>query len=104
MSYELYRHTTLGVCLQDALDEMIGTQQINPQLALRVLKQFDKSVGKALSSRVRTRYNFKGRLKTYRWLKMYYYQVLYNLCHFHLLWDNNFYLSIGLIVFLLKRY
>lgn len=66
MSYELYRHTTLGVCLQDALDEMIGSQQINPQLALRVLKQFDKSVSKALSSRVRTRYNFKGHLKTYR--------------------------------------
>ena len=66
MSYELYRNTTLGMCLQDSLDEMIGTQQISPQLALKVLKQFDKSVSKALSSRVRTRYTFKAHLKTYR--------------------------------------
>lgn len=67
MSYELYRNTTLGVCLQDALDEMISNQQISPNLALRVLKQYDKSISKALSSRVRTRYSFKAHLKTYRY-------------------------------------
>lgn len=69
MTYELYRNTTLGMCLQDSLDEMIGTQQMSPQLALRVLKQFDKSVSKALSSRVRTRYTFKAQLKTYRYVR-----------------------------------
>ena len=65
MSYQLYRNTTLGITLQDSLDELISSQQITPDLALKVLKQFDSSMGAHLS-RVRTRYNFKGKLKVYR--------------------------------------
>ena len=78
MAYELYRHTTLGMCLQDALDEMISSQQVPPNLALQVLKQFDRSINKALSSRVRTRYGFKGRLKTYRYCDNVWTCILHN--------------------------
>ncbi|XP_046856993.1 transcription initiation factor IIA subunit 2-like [Xenia sp. Carnegie-2017] len=65
MSYELYRNTTLGNSLQESLDELIQSQQINPQLALQVLQQFDKAINHALSSQ-KSRASFKGHLKVYR--------------------------------------
>lgn len=66
-SYQLYRNTTLGISLQDALDEQIRTQQVTPGLALKVLQQFDKSMTQSLSQKVKTRYTFKGKLKVYRY-------------------------------------
>ena len=66
------------MCLQDALDEMISSQQVPPNLALQVLKQFDCSINKALSSRVRTRYTFKGHLKTYRYCDNVWTCILHN--------------------------
>ena len=44
MSYQLYRSTTLGNCLQETLDELISQQAISPQVAIRVLLEFDKSI------------------------------------------------------------
>lgn len=35
-------------------------------MSTRVLKEFDKSINNALATRVKTRYNFKGTLSTYR--------------------------------------
>ncbi|KAI9145720.1 transcription initiation factor IIA, gamma subunit, helical domain-containing protein [Paraphysoderma sedebokerense] len=64
--YELYRRSTLGMCLTDALDELIQTGQINPQLAHKVLLQFDKSVTEALNTQVRAKASFKGSLDIYR--------------------------------------
>ncbi len=67
MSYQLYRNTTLGHTLQEALDELMQLQLLSPNLALRVLLQFDRSINAALSTRVRNRLNFKAdRLNTYR--------------------------------------
>ncbi len=66
-SYQLYRNTTLGIALQDALDEQIKTQQISPDLALKVLQRFDKSMTQSLNQKVKTRYTFKGKLKVYRY-------------------------------------
>jgi transcription initiation factor TFIIA small subunit len=66
MSYQLYRNTTLGHTLQESLDELIQLGQITPQLALKVLLQFDKSINQALSTRVNKKYSFKGELNTYR--------------------------------------
>ena len=40
--------------------------QISEKLAGRVLREFDKSINNALAARVKTRYNFKGTLSTYR--------------------------------------
>uniref|UniRef100_H2ZB97 Transcription initiation factor IIA subunit 2 n=1 Tax=Ciona savignyi TaxID=51511 RepID=H2ZB97_CIOSA len=66
MSYQLYRNTSLGNSLQESLDELIQSQQITPQLALRVLLEFDKAINHGLSSRVRNRVTFRGDLNTYR--------------------------------------
>jgi len=66
-SYQMYRSTTLGTTLQESLDELIQTGQITPQLALKVMTTFDKAINKALSTRVKSRLNFKAQhLKTYR--------------------------------------
>ena len=35
--YELYRRTSIGIALTDALDELVSTGQVDPQLALKVL-------------------------------------------------------------------
>ncbi|BFZ14086.1 unnamed protein product [Candidula unifasciata] len=66
MSYQLYRNTTLGHTLQESLDELIQMGQISPQLALKVLLQFDKAINQALASRVKSKVTFKGKLNTYR--------------------------------------
>ncbi|XP_059247248.1 transcription initiation factor IIA subunit 2-like [Mustela nigripes] len=66
MAYQLHRNTTLGNSLQESLDELIQSQQITPQLALQVLRQFGKAINSALAQRVRNRVNFRGSLNTYR--------------------------------------
>lgn len=67
MSYQLYRNTTLGHTLQEALDELMQDQVLSPQLALRVLLQFDRSINSALSTRIKTKVSFKAdKLNTYR--------------------------------------
>ncbi|EFN85582.1 Transcription initiation factor IIA subunit 2 [Harpegnathos saltator] len=67
MSYQLYRNTTLGNTLQESLDELIQYGQITPQLAIKVLLQFDKVINQALATRVKSRLTFKaGKLNTYR--------------------------------------
>ena len=67
MSYQLYRNTTLGNTLQEALDELMQMKLLNDDIALKVLKQFDSSVNAALSGRVKTKLNFKAdKLDTYR--------------------------------------
>ncbi|XP_055322041.1 transcription initiation factor IIA subunit 2 [Sitodiplosis mosellana] len=67
MSYQLYRNTTLGNTLQESLDELIQFGQITPQLALKVLLQFDKSINTALNTKVKARVTFKAaKLNTYR--------------------------------------
>ncbi|XP_064596492.1 transcription initiation factor IIA subunit 2-like [Liolophura sinensis] len=65
-SYQLYRNTTLGHTLQESLDELIQCGQITPQLALKVLLQFDKAINNGLATRVKNRISFKGHLDTYR--------------------------------------
>jgi transcription initiation factor TFIIA small subunit len=35
--YELYRRTSIGLALTDALDELVSSGQVDPQLALKVL-------------------------------------------------------------------
>nr|ABM55601.1 transcription initiation factor IIA gamma chain-like protein [Maconellicoccus hirsutus] len=67
MTYQLYRNTTLGNTLQESLDELIQYGQITPQLAIKVLLQFDKTINNALATKVKTRISFKaGKLSTYR--------------------------------------
>ncbi len=62
MNYELYRRSAPGQALTDALDELIQNQQITPQLAMRVLFQYDKAISDALNSTPRGRCSIKVRL------------------------------------------
>ena len=67
MAYQMYRNTTLGNTLQESLDELIQNGEITPQLALKMLLQFDQATNTALATRVKNRLTFKaGKLKTYR--------------------------------------
>ena len=60
MSYQLYRNTTLGHTLQEALDELMQLQLLSPTLALKVLLQFDKSINTALNTRFADIYSDTG--------------------------------------------
>ncbi|KAM0786959.1 hypothetical protein ACM66B_002378 [Microbotryomycetes sp. NB124-2] len=64
--YQLYRRSSLGAALFEALDELIQSGHINPQLAMRVLNQFDKSASQTLATQVKTKSAVKAHLQTYR--------------------------------------
>ena len=57
--YELYRGTSIGMALADTLDDLISNRRIEPQLAMRVLANFDEAVAKVLADRVKARMTFK---------------------------------------------
>jgi len=67
MNYELYRRSAPGQALLETLDELVNNQQIAPQLAMRVLAQFDRSMSEALHN-ARTRCHIRGHLRDYRYL------------------------------------
>lgn len=41
-TFELYRRSTIGMCLTETLDEMVQNGTLTPELAIQVLVQFDK--------------------------------------------------------------
>lgn len=59
MNYELYRRSAVGLALTDSLDELIQNNQLSPQLAMKVLYQFDRTMVDLLNNRVRTRGTIK---------------------------------------------
>lgn len=63
--YELYRRSTLGMTLTDALDELVTDGDLTPSIAMKVLSQFDKCMNEALKD-VKARTTLKGQLHTYR--------------------------------------
>ncbi|KTW32943.1 transcription initiation factor IIA subunit 2 [Pneumocystis murina B123] len=64
--YELYRRSSIGISLTDALDDLIREGQIPPQLAMKILLNFDKSITDNLTEKVKSRMTFRGHLDTYR--------------------------------------
>ncbi|GAA6022203.1 hypothetical protein JCM10207_003941 [Rhodosporidiobolus poonsookiae] len=64
--YQIYRRSALGGALVEALDELINSGHINPQLALQTLNQFDKSASQALNQEVKAKTTVKAHLNTYR--------------------------------------
>ncbi|KAK5939055.1 Transcription initiation factor IIA subunit 2 [Knufia obscura] len=64
--YELYRGSTIGDCLIDTIDELINDGRIEPQLAMKILSNFDKTISDVLAEKVKARLTFKGHLETYR--------------------------------------
>eukprot|EP00270_Netrium_digitus_P008455 TRINITY_DN252_c0_g1_i3.p1 TRINITY_DN252_c0_g1~~TRINITY_DN252_c0_g1_i3.p1 ORF type:complete len:124 (+),score=31.76 TRINITY_DN252_c0_g1_i3:52-372(+) len=65
-SYEIYRKSTIGMSLTDALDELVTNGTIPAILAVKILGQFDKSMSEALQTKVKSKTSFKGHLHTYR--------------------------------------
>lgn len=45
--------------MTDALDELIGQERIDPQLAMKVLTQFDRVIAETLQEKVKARLTFK---------------------------------------------
>lgn len=48
-TFEMYRRSSIGMCLTETLDEMVSSGTLSPELAIQVLVQFDQ-VGFELSS------------------------------------------------------
>ncbi|KAI4103789.1 MAG: hypothetical protein LQ339_004121 [Xanthoria mediterranea] len=64
--YEIYRQSSIGTTLIDSLDDLINSGRIEPQLANKIVKNFDKIVSEVMNEKVKARLNFKGHLDTYR--------------------------------------
>ncbi|KAF7872796.1 uncharacterized protein EAF02_008867 [Botrytis sinoallii] len=64
--YELYRRSSIGMSLTDTLDDLISERRIEPQLAMKILANFDRSITEVLADKVKARLTFKGHLDTYR--------------------------------------
>lgn len=67
--YEFYRKATIGLTLVDAIDTLITDEKIQPQLAMRILHNFDRAVSDLLKSDLgiaKSKLTFKGDLHTYR--------------------------------------
>ncbi|TYH17957.1 hypothetical protein ES288_A05G232300v1 [Gossypium darwinii] len=58
-TFELYRRSTIGMCLTEALDEMVSNGTLSPELAIQ-------SMTEALESQVKSKVTIKGHLHTYR--------------------------------------
>lgn len=67
--YELYRRSTIGTTLTDALDTLITDEKIQPQLANKILHNFDRIISELLKNELsiaKSKLTFKGDLHTYR--------------------------------------
>lgn len=53
---------SLGGALTDTLDMLITERRIEPQLAMKILANFDKAVAEVLAEKVKSRLTFKVRL------------------------------------------
>uniref|UniRef100_A0A0C9QLR6 Transcription initiation factor IIA subunit 2 n=1 Tax=Wollemia nobilis TaxID=56998 RepID=A0A0C9QLR6_9CONI len=65
-TFELYRRSTIGMCLTETLDELVTNGTLTPEHAIQVLVQFDKSMAEALETQVKNKVTIKGHLHTYR--------------------------------------
>ncbi|KAG2391708.1 Transcription initiation factor IIA subunit 2 [Vigna angularis] len=61
-TFELYRRSTIGMCLTETLDEMVQNGTLSPELAIQVLVQFDKSMTEALETQVKSKVSIKFEL------------------------------------------
>jgi hypothetical protein len=54
---------SLGGALTDTLDNLITERRIEPQLAMKILLNFDKAVADVLTDKVKARTSFKVRFR-----------------------------------------
>lgn len=50
---------SIGLALTDTLDDLISDERINPQLAMKILSNFDQAITEALQKNVKARLQFK---------------------------------------------
>lgn len=50
---------SIGLALTDTLDDLISDERINPQLAMKILGNFDQAITEALQKNVKNRLSFK---------------------------------------------
>lgn len=50
---------SIGVALMDSLDDMVRKGRITPQLAMKILLNFDRGIAEILASKVKARLTFK---------------------------------------------
>jgi len=48
------------------MDDLINDGRIEPQLAMKILANFDRAIADTLGEKVKSRLTFKGHLETYR--------------------------------------
>lgn len=51
--------TSIGMALTDTLDDLISERRIEPQLAMKILANFDRSITEVLADKVKARLTFK---------------------------------------------
>jgi hypothetical protein len=58
---------SIGGTLADTLDDLISSRRIEPQLAIKIMTNFDKAIAQILGEKVKARMSFKvrGRLSTF---------------------------------------
>jgi len=68
LAYALYRKTTLGATLMEALSEMVFAGELEKMHAHNCMNLFDKSMNAALENdkTLKTTINFQAHLHTYR--------------------------------------
>eukprot|EP00183_Erythrolobus_madagascarensis_P002985 CAMPEP_0185851466 /NCGR_PEP_ID=MMETSP1354-20130828/9756_1 /TAXON_ID=708628 /ORGANISM="Erythrolobus madagascarensis, Strain CCMP3276" /LENGTH=115 /DNA_ID=CAMNT_0028552453 /DNA_START=16 /DNA_END=363 /DNA_ORIENTATION=+ len=64
--YQHYRVSTVGIQLEDSLEDMIDSEMMTEEQAEIVRNQFDKAISLALSTQVKNKANLKGKLHHYR--------------------------------------
>lgn len=52
--------------MTETLDDMIQEGRLAPQLAMKILTNYDRAAAEALQEKVKARLTFKGHLDTYR--------------------------------------
>jgi hypothetical protein len=50
---------SIGLSLTDTLDDLINDGRIEPQLAMKILANFDRAITEVLADKVKARLNFK---------------------------------------------
>lgn len=55
---------SIGLALTDTLDDLISEERINPQLAMKILGNFDQAITEALQKNVKSRLSFKVNMRS----------------------------------------
>jgi len=51
--------SSIGLALTDTLDDLISDGRLQPQLAMKILANFDRSITEVLAEKVKARLTFK---------------------------------------------